>query len=37
MIWLLPKLWRGIKKVFGFIRDLFKGKKPDFRPVPKEE
>ncbi|MDY6953185.1 MAG: DUF4126 domain-containing protein [Thermodesulfobacteriota bacterium] len=37
MIWLLPKIWRGIKKVFGFIRDLFKGKRPDFRPVPQEE
>lgn len=23
MIWLLPKLWRGIKKVFGFIGRLF--------------
>ena len=23
MIWLLPKLWRGIKKVFGFIWGLF--------------
>ncbi|MDY6989942.1 MAG: DUF4126 domain-containing protein [Thermodesulfobacteriota bacterium] len=37
MIWLLPKIWRGIKKVLGFIRDLFKGKKPDFRPVSGEE
>jgi len=24
MIWLLPKLWRGIKKVFGLIIHLFK-------------
>jgi len=23
MIWLLPKLWQGIKKVFGFIGRLF--------------
>lgn len=23
MIWLLPKIWRGIKKVFGFIINLF--------------
>ncbi len=23
MIWLLPKLWRGIKKVFGFIGRIF--------------
>jgi hypothetical protein len=37
VIWLLPKIWRGIKKIFGFIRDLFKGKRPDFRPVPEEE
>lgn len=29
MIWLLPKLWRGIKKVIGFIVSLFKGKKED--------
>lgn len=25
-IWLLPKLWKGIKKIFGFIFSLFKGK-----------
>ena len=37
MIWLLPKIWRGVKKVFGFIRDLLKGKKPDFRPVREKE
>ncbi|MBN1931639.1 MAG: DUF4126 domain-containing protein [Desulfobacterales bacterium] len=24
MIWLLPKVWRGVKKVFGFIGRLFK-------------
>lgn len=29
MIWLLPKIWRGIKKVFGFIRRLFGGKIAD--------
>jgi hypothetical protein len=23
MIWLLPKLWRGMKKVFGFVGRLF--------------
>ena len=23
MIWLLPKLWRGIKKIFGFVGRLF--------------
>ena len=26
MIWLLPKLWKGIKRIFGYIRDLFRGK-----------
>jgi hypothetical protein len=26
MIWLLPKIWKGIKKVFGFIINLFKRK-----------
>lgn len=25
LIWLLPKLWRGIKRVFGFIARLFGG------------
>ena len=25
LIWLLPKLWRGIKKVFGFLGRLFSG------------
>jgi len=24
MIWLLPKIWGGIKKIFGYIRRLFK-------------
>ena len=33
MIWLLPRLWRGIKKVFGFIGRLFSGDKPDQPPV----
>jgi hypothetical protein len=26
MIWLLPKIWKGIKKVFKFIFDLFRKK-----------
>jgi len=26
-IWLLPKIWRGIKKVFAFIINLFSGNK----------
>ena len=25
MIWLLPKVWRSIKQVFGYIRGLFSG------------
>jgi len=29
LIWLLPKLWRGIKKVFGFIGRLFGGGRVD--------
>lgn len=27
MIWLLPKIWRGVKKIFGFIARLFRNKK----------
>lgn len=26
LVWLLPKLWRGIKRVFGAIRRFFRGK-----------
>ena len=26
MIWLLPKIWSGVKKVFRFIANLFSGK-----------
>lgn len=33
MIWLLPKLWRGIKKVFGAIRDFLSGRKAEARTV----
>jgi hypothetical protein len=29
MIWLLPQLWRGIKKLFGFMGRLFGRGKPD--------
>jgi hypothetical protein len=29
MIWLLPRLWRGIKKLFGFIGRLFGRNKPN--------
>jgi hypothetical protein len=31
MIWMLPKLWQGIKRVFGYVRDVFQGK---FKPGP---
>jgi hypothetical protein len=29
LIWLLPKIWRGVKKVFRAIGRLFGGNKPD--------
>jgi hypothetical protein len=29
LIWLLPKLWRGIKLVFAKVRGWFGGKKPE--------
>ncbi len=29
MILILPKLWRGIKKIFGFLSRLFRPQKPD--------
>lgn len=29
MIWLLPKIWRGIKRIAGKIAGWFGGKKPD--------
>ena len=35
-IWLLPKLWRGIKKLFSYIRNLFAGKSPPPPPPPGE-
>jgi hypothetical protein len=31
-IWLLPKIWRGIKRVFRFIINLFTGKKTQPEP-----
>lgn len=36
LFWLLPKLWRGIKKVFGFIARLFGGG-GDSEPVGKDD
>lgn len=29
MIWLLPKLWRAIKRVGGFLARLFRGRRPE--------
>jgi len=37
LIWLLPKLWRGIKKVFKFIGRLFSGKNEEEKPLHVEE
>ena len=36
LIWLLPKIWRGIKRVFGFLARLFGGKssEPSIEPAP---
>jgi hypothetical protein len=36
MIWLLPKLWRGIKKVFAFFGRFFGQGKAD-EPTPEDE
>jgi hypothetical protein len=33
-IWLLPKLWRGIKKIFSIITNLFGGKPSQPPPAP---
>lgn len=38
LIWLLPKLWKGIKKVFGFLARLFGFKsKEEEKPLPPQE
>jgi hypothetical protein len=29
MIWLLPKIWRGIKRIFSAIKNFFTAKKPE--------
>ncbi len=29
MVWLLPKLWRGVKKIFGFLGRLLTGQRRD--------
>lgn len=32
LIWLLPKVWRGVKKVFGWLLRLFGGGEPEGAP-----
>lgn len=34
MIWLLPKIWRGIVNILRFVRDLIKGRKGDIMLQP---
>lgn len=34
VIWLLPKLWRAIKRIAGMLRRWFSGKKPPEPPPP---
>lgn len=33
MIWLLPKIWRGIKRIFSTLRDFIKGNKNTSAPA----
>lgn len=33
LIWMLPKVWRGIKKVFRFLGSLFSGKKEALKQI----
>lgn len=33
LIWLLPKVWRGVKKVFRFFGSLFSGKKENTKQI----
>lgn len=33
LIWLLPKVWRGVKKVFRFLGSLFSGKKENTKQI----
>jgi hypothetical protein len=37
MIWLLPKIWQGIKKVFAFLTNMFHKKEKTSIPVDKVE
>ncbi len=34
LVWLLPKIWRGVKKVFGWLRRLFGGGTDPTSPPP---
>ncbi|MDI1229659.1 MAG: DUF4126 domain-containing protein [Methylobacter sp.] len=34
MIWLLPKIWAGVKRVFGFIIHLFRTDNPATNQIP---
>lgn len=35
LIWLLPKLWRGVKKIFSYLEQLFRRKTKD--PLPPDD
>ncbi len=40
MIWLLPRIWQGLKKIFSAIKSLFSGKKeeePSLPPPPSSD
>ncbi|MCW8884982.1 MAG: DUF4126 domain-containing protein, partial [Motiliproteus sp.] len=37
LIWLLPKIWRGVKKVFGFLARLITGGSDESIPPPKPQ
>jgi uncharacterized protein DUF4126 len=34
MVWLLPKIWRGIKRIISTLRDFIKGNKKETETVP---
>ena len=35
--WLLPKIWRGVKRIFRAIGNFFRGRRPPEEPAPSEE
>jgi hypothetical protein len=37
VVWLLPKLWRGVVKVIGKIKQFFGGNKPDMDLAPPQK